>query len=70
MSKDENPCRYCVPPKRKPYCHAECKEAKEWNEKEKEKLERIKKNIKKERELDAYFIRLTNRIKKGRHRKT
>ena len=26
----DNPCRYCVKPKRQPGCHDHCKERKEW----------------------------------------
>ena len=27
---EDNPCRYCVKPKRYPGCHDHCKERKEW----------------------------------------
>lgn len=27
---EDNPCRYCVKPKRQPGCHDHCKERKEW----------------------------------------
>ena len=29
----ENPCRYCVPPKRHPKCHGSCEEYISWREK-------------------------------------
>lgn len=36
-------CQDCKPPKRKPGCHATCKDYQEWNEKHQEEKRKINK---------------------------
>lgn len=60
----EKPCRYCVSPKRHPYCHGECQDLKQWEEENKDELERIRFNKKNYKETSGYFIRLSNKLKK------
>ena len=43
------PCRYCVPPKRKPGCKADCPEYAEWLPGEMERRETIRQNREKEK---------------------
>ena len=60
----EKPCRYCVPPKRHAYCQGECEELKRWEQENKDELDRIKFNKRNDKEINGYFIRLSNKLKK------
>ena len=48
LHRNQNPCRYCVPPTRKPGCHSRCPEYIAWKKDHDEVKERIRKEKEKE----------------------
>lgn len=48
-----NPCRYCVPPTRKPGCHSQCPEYIAW----KKDHDKVKEKIRKEKEKEQLYHR-------------
>ncbi len=60
--KDDNPCNGCVPPKRNIYCHANCKEYKDW----KADLDKKNKEIRDKRKLENDLLSSIYRQKKSK----
>lgn len=54
-----NPCRYCVTPKRQPGCKSSCSDYEDWFLQETERKERIRSN----RENDRIYIKKYKRYK-------
>lgn len=46
LNDTQNPCRYCVPPTRKPGCHSQCSKYIAW----KKDYDKVKEKIRKERD--------------------
>jgi hypothetical protein len=63
----DNPCKECVPPKRRPGCHAECEEHRAWKEEVNERKAQIADERAKGKMLDSVLkgkTRLVNRRRK------
>lgn len=63
---NDNPCKFCVPPKRTPTCHALCKEYINWRK----ELNKINSKIREKRhseqiaDEDYHSVRSKRRLKK------
>jgi len=53
LHRNQNPCRYCVPPTRKPGCHSWCPEYIAW----KKDHDKVKEKIRKEKEKEQLYHR-------------
>ena len=51
LRDNQNPCKYCVPPARKPGCHSQCSEYIAW----KKDYDKVKEKIRKEK--DKFYNR-------------
>lgn len=59
MFEDICPCKDCVPPKRTPTCHPECKEYNDWIKARREFKEYIE--VQRQAEKDYNSVRLNKR---------
>ena len=51
LHRNQNPCRYCVPPTRKPGCHSRCPEYIAW----KKDHDKVKEKIRKAKEKEKLY---------------
>ena len=66
---DNNPCRYCVPPKRQPGCHAWCEDGIAWGKEYHAKQERIKAEKQKDCAVTDTIMGLEEKVKQKGNRR-
>ena len=59
----ENPCRYCVTPKRKVGCQSDCPDRKKWLAARKEEQAMIDAAKAADKDVDAFFSKTVRRNK-------